>query len=157
MDENLEFHIKVCKVSSLIGNVVLVCAWTKQLKRFFSDRSLTLKSTWTKSVTCWTVSVIELLVRLLQQHLDLPNCDLHTHGSSWWKHFYQFKRSFFSDKDQPVGPRGQEQGAVCQGLSFIWSSFWCLVLLCVSHTSSRLLSFRDALSVLSPAQMRLWM
>lgn len=37
MDENLEFHIKVCKVSSLLGDVVLVCARTEQLKHVFSS------------------------------------------------------------------------------------------------------------------------
>lgn len=44
---------------------------------------------------------------------------------------------FFSDEDQPVGPRGQEQGAVCQGLSFIWCTFSVFgITLCLSHLVS---------------------
>lgn len=157
MDENLEFHIKVCKVSSLLGNVVLVCVRTVQLK-LFSDRSLTLKSTWTKSVTCWMVSVIELLVTLLQQHLDLSYCDLHTHGSSLWKHLYQFKSAFFSVTKTNLSVHEDKNRVPFVKVRHLSGAlFRCLVLLCVSHTSSRLLPFRDALSVLCPAQMRLWM
>lgn len=124
-----------------------------------SDRSLTLKSTWTKSVTCWMVSVIELLVRLPQQHLDVPNCDLHTHGSSWWKHFHQFISALFFQWRRPTC-RSTRTRTGCHLSRFVVYPvyfFRCLVSLCVSHTSSRLLRFRDALSVLSPAQMRWWM
>lgn len=160
MDENLEFHIKVWKVSCLFGNVVLVCARTKQLKHVFSSLTGLLlwnlhgQNPWPAG---WWVLLSSPWGCCSNRILICPTVTC-THTASVCGNAFNNLNFLFSVTKTNLSvheDKNRVPFVKVRRLSGVL--FRCLILLCVSHTSSRLLPLRDALSVLSPAPMRLWM
>lgn len=160
MDENLEFHIKVCKVSSLLGNVVLVCARTKQPKHFFSSLAGLLlwnlhgqnpwpAGWWVLLRPPWSRCSNRILIcRTVTCAHTASVCGNTFTNLNFLSSVTKTNLSVHEDKNRVPFVKVRRLSGVL---------FRCLISLCVSHTSSRLLPLRDALSVLSPAPMRLWM
>lgn len=159
MDENLEFHIKVCKVSSLLGNIVLVCVQTEQLKHFFSSLTGLLlwnlhgqnpwpAGWWVLLRSSWGCCYNILICRTLTCTHTAPV------GGNTFTNFNLF--FFLVTKTNLSVHEDKNRVPFVKVCCLSGVLFRCLILLCLSHTLSRLLPSRDALSVLSPAPMRLW-
>lgn len=120
MDQNLEFHIKVCchikqvlRCFQMSARFFLMSHWKLLLRRFHISKSI-----WTKSGTCWMVRLRSLVV-IIQTPVR----------ARWFRSHMTL--TFFlhrSNKDQPLCTRGQKQGALCQGETrgdfFFFSSCW---------------------------------
>lgn len=141
MDENLEFHIKVCAAVS--AAVILLLPQTEALN---------------PTPHFCQVSYFEIYMDKIRDLLDGECCCVLM--SPFWLHWGLKKLGTIfsfasSDEDQPVGARGQEPGAVCQGL-FPLSLVLCRTLMSEGVILSSLIFVRDAPSASSPAPTRSW-